>query len=176
MIRTRMTPEVIARSLAVGVFWGSSATVGFQFIGIGLYWVIAHRLNRPFSVAIAVILTNITNPFTITPAYSLFILTGCAIAPGCMGGAALVNDLVTRLQTEGAFAAVQDSGYLLVLAFLGSLPYAIPATIGAYFLGHFIGRRLEARRRRKARKPPDDGGTADSKPQLVVKALRDKLS
>ncbi len=173
----QLTPEVIARSLAIGVFWGASATVGFQFIGIAVCWAIAHWSRRPFNVAIALVLTNITNPFTITPAYSLFILTGCAISPSCMGGAALVNDLVSRLQADGVLAVVQESGYLLLLAFLGSMPYAIPAAIGSYFLGRMIGRRLETRRRRKARREVGNAGPngkPDARPAVSVGSLNNR--
>lgn len=155
MNRMRLTPEVIGRSMAVGLFWGGSATVGLQLIGIAICWGVARRIERPFNVAIAVILTNITNPFTMAPAYSLFTVTGCTIVPGCMGGTALVNDLVTRLQAEGAITILTESWYLLGLAFVGSLPYAIALAIGGYLLGRYIGRKLDARRNRRVQKRAD---------------------
>ncbi|MEO3434702.1 DUF2062 domain-containing protein [Inquilinus sp. CAU 1745] len=145
--RLRLDPPTVALTVAMGMFWGLTASVGVQVIGVALCWAVARAIDRPFNFPVAIVLTGVTNPLTIPPIYSLYFLSGCAIIPSCHPGVGGIESVIARVAEEGPWNVLLESWQFFGIALLGSLPYAIAATIAGYHIGHWIGERLEKRRR-----------------------------
>lgn len=134
----------------VGLFFGALALVGIQILLVAAVWFVCVRvLQRPFHIAIAMVLTGITNPLTVTPVYTLYFVTGCSIT-SCRVGERAVETLVNAVMFRGDFALVLDSLHILGITLLGSLVFAVPLGLFGLFAGRQIGYRLERRRAERA--------------------------
>ncbi len=158
--RLRATADSAALTGCFGLTFGALALVGIQIVLIAAVWLFFVRvLNRPFHIAIALVLTGITNPLTVTPIYTLYFVTGCSVT-NCTIGERAIETVVDAVMFRADFAMVGDSLNLLGITLLGSVFFAIPLGIFGYFAGRQIGERLERRRaqraaRRRTAKPID---------------------
>lgn len=149
MSRMNMSPEAIRLTMVIGLVWGMSATVGVQVIGIALTWVILKPFGHSFNPPLALVVTTVSNPFTMTPLYTLFFLTGCAAWADCHRGDYSVRAILRKIDEVGFWQTMLESWQFFAIALYGSIPYAIAGGIAGYYIGGYIGRRLHARRRRK---------------------------
>lgn len=155
-----LDPGQVGRTMVMGLFWGLTASVGFQLIGVGLCWLVMRQIDRPFSLPIAILLTGVTNPLTIAPLYSLYFIVGCAAIPSCHPGVGSVETLAARVSEEGVWNVLAESWQFLAIAYAGGLPFAIAgATAGLYF-GRWIGHVLQQRRQRRAEALANQRGLA----------------
>ncbi|MGP1397375.1 MAG: DUF2062 domain-containing protein [Inquilinaceae bacterium] len=161
----RMTPNVVGRTMMVGLAWGVSATVGLQLVGVAVTWVMLSRwLGKPFSLAIAALLTGITNPLTVPPLYTMYYLTGCMVAD-CPGGVFNFQRLVDSILEYGvSWRLIEGSWRFLAIAFAGSLPYAIAAAAAGFYGGRFIGRQMHRRRQRRSEPAAPTAPVDDTQP------------
>lgn len=75
--RTRHPPEYVARSVAVGLFWAMTPSVGIQMACVLFHWLAVRRIPRwDFNVVHAMAWTWVTNMFTLLPIYYMFYVTG----------------------------------------------------------------------------------------------------
>ena len=76
--RSRHPPQYTARSVAVGLFWAMTPTVGIQMMFVLAHWLAVRRFARrwDFNVIHAMAWTWVTNFATVLPSYYLFYLTG----------------------------------------------------------------------------------------------------
>lgn len=75
--RSRHAPDYVARSVAIGVFWALTPTVGIQMALVMLHWLLVGRLGRwDFNAIHAMAWTWVTNVFTVLPFYYLFYVSG----------------------------------------------------------------------------------------------------
>ncbi len=80
IMRSRKTPEHVARGVMVGTVWACTPFFGLHMTGAFLTWLVSRRLfNWDFSLINALAWTWTTNVFTVIPAYYLFFLTGQAM-------------------------------------------------------------------------------------------------
>lgn len=149
MNRLRLSADSIRMTMVVGLVWGLSATVGIQIVGIALTWLILRPFGYHFNPPLAVVVTTVSNPFTMTPLYTLWFLTGCAAWADCHRGDYSVRGILRRVDEYGFWDTLVSSWEFFAIALYGSLPYAIAGGIAGYYIGGYIGRRLEARRNRK---------------------------
>lgn len=148
--KLKLTPEVVGRTMFVGLLWGLSASVGFQLIFVALFWLIGRWADRPFNFPIALLLTGITNPLTITPIYSAYFFIGCSLLPSCQPAHFSVKFLLERLSEEGPWSLLADSWSFLTITFFASLPFAVAAGVAGYWFGRTLGERLHKRRQKRA--------------------------
>ncbi len=152
--RLELTPATVGRTLAVGLAWGISATVGLQVIGVTACWLVARWLRHPFHYPIALLLTGLSNPLTLAPMYSFYFFIGATVLWAEEAEAAPVARLVDRLSDGELWQVLMDSGWFLAICFVGSLPFAVAGAAAGYYFGHHVGYRLSkrrlARRRRRA--------------------------
>lgn len=148
--RVKATADSAGLTGLFGLTFGALALVGFQILLIAAVWLFFVRvLNRPFHIAIALVLTGITNPLTITPVYTLYFVTGCSVT-NCTVGERAIETLVDAVMFRADFAMLGDSLNLLGITLLGSIFFAIPLGVFGYFAGRQIGERLERRRAQRA--------------------------
>lgn len=148
--RLQATADSAALTGLLGLFFGALALVGIQIAIIAAIWFISVRVfDRPFHLAIAMVLTGITNPLTVTPVYTLYFVTGCTIT-SCKVGERAIETLVNAVMFRADFALILDSLHILSITLLGSIFYAVPLGIFGYFAGRQIGRRIERRRDQRA--------------------------
>lgn len=148
--RMRATADSAGLTGLFGLFFGALALVGVQIVlVIGVWFIFAKLLNRPFHVAIAMVLTGITNPLTVTPVYTLYFVTGCSVT-ACGLRERAVETLVNAVLSRGDISLVLDSLHLLGITLLGSLFYAIPLGLLGLVAGRQIGDRLQRRRAERA--------------------------
>ena len=164
----RLSPSVVGRTAVVGLAFGLTASVGIQVIGVVLVWLVGRAIRRPINLALAVILTGVTNPFTIAPIYTLYFFTGCALVQ-CDTSVISIKPLLaainaidlTALFTGSWDSAVASFGMLgagswqtiglpLTITVLGSLPFALAGSVAGYYFGRYVGQRLHMRRVRRA--------------------------
>lgn len=149
------------------MIWGLTPSVGLQAVAVMICWVIADRwLKYRFNWPIAMILTLVTNPFTIAPIYAFYFAVGCGMIQCEVGGQAL-NQAIHALEDLQLMDFVTLSAGPLLHAFaitwLGSMPFVIVGSIAAYYFGRYVGAKIEerrfkrmARRRDKAEKRSQD--------------------
>lgn len=165
--RSRHPANYTARSVAVGLFWALTPTVGIQMPLVGLNWIAFRKLNPrwDFNVIHAMAWTWVTNFATVLPVYYVFYVTGQVLLgrwddlTGYDGfvrlwGASFVTDQATdylagEIDTLRAYLDVVIEGWGLAL-FVGCWPYAIVGTwIGySWSLKLAIARRRRVTRRR----------------------------
>lgn len=144
--RLELKPATVGRTMAVGLLWGLSATVGLQVIGVTLFWLAGRWLRRPFHYPVALLLTAVTNPLTVAPMYSLYFVVGSVILWTPAVEEVAVDALVARLTEAGAWQIILDSGWFFAVCFVGSLPFAVAGTVAGYYFGRYVGYRLSNRR------------------------------
>ena len=151
--RLELTPATVGRTMAAGLFWGLSATVGLQVIGVTVSWLVGRWVRRPFYYPVAMLLTAITNPLTVAPMYSLYFMVGSVLLWRPAVDEVALEALVARLTEAGAWQIILDSGWFFAVCFVGSLPFAVLGTVAGYYFGRYVGYRLSRRRfvRRKRR-------------------------
>ncbi|HET8728877.1 MAG TPA: DUF2062 domain-containing protein [Alphaproteobacteria bacterium] len=148
--KMKLGPGQVGRTVVVGLFWGLTASVGLQVVGVGLCWLAMRGLDRPFNLPIALLLTGVTNPLTIAPIYSLYFVVGCAALPSCHPGAGSVETIIVRLKEEGLWDVLADSWQFFAITYAGSLPFAIAGSVAGFYFGRWVGGMLQHRRRRRA--------------------------
>ena len=150
--RLRATADSAGLTGLIGLFFGALALVGLQLVIVAALWVVFSKfLNRPFHIAIALVLTGITNPLTVTPIYTLYFVTGCTVT-ACSVKERAVETLVDAVMFQADFGVMLDSLNLLGITLLGSVFYAVPIGVFGWFAGRQIGARLERRRAERARR------------------------
>jgi len=127
--KLRLGSEDVGRTAFVGLFWGLTASVGFQLAGVGLCWLVMRWLHKPFNLPIAFLLTGVTNVVTIPPIYTLYYVVGCAALPSCEPGLGSVEGILSRLTEEGVWNVLAESWRFLAIAYLGGLPFAVAGSI-----------------------------------------------
>jgi len=164
----RLSPAVVGRTAVVGLAFGLTASVGVQVIGVFLIWMVGRSIRRPINLALAVVLTGVTNPLTIAPIYSAYFFTGCAVIQ-CDTSVITIEPLIAAINAidfMGLFTGSWDSalssfqqlgsgswstiGLPLAITMLGSLPFALAGSIAGYYFGRYVGERLHIRRVRRA--------------------------
>ena len=164
----RLSPSVVGRTAVVGLAFGLTASVGIQVIGVFLFWLAGRAVRRPINLALAVLLTGVTNPLTIAPLYSVYFLTGCAVIQ-CDKSVISIEPLLTAINAidfKGLFTGSWDTalgsfgqlgagswetiGLPLAITVLGSLPFAVVGSVAGYYFGRYVGDRLHHRRVRRA--------------------------
>ncbi|MCB1885505.1 MAG: DUF2062 domain-containing protein [Geminicoccaceae bacterium] len=123
----------IGRSLAVGMVIGFSPTVGFQVILCLAVCFLWNRVSKyKLSIPPAVVGSLVVNPLTMGPTYFVYYEIGC-LAMRCEGK--------WSMERLGSLSSVTEMGWTLFLSlWLGSIPFMI----GGYFLGGYLGDRMEA--------------------------------
>lgn len=151
--RMRLSPAVIGRTAAVGLAFGLTASVGIQFVGVFLVWLIARSVRRPINLVLAILLTGVSNPFTIAPIYTMYFFVGCGLVQ-CDTSVISIDPLIAAITQWSMHDIWESSWDALVLplgiTFLGSLPFAIAGSTIGYYFGHYVGDRLHIRRVRRA--------------------------
>lgn len=166
--RMRLSPAVVGRTAVVGLAFGLTASVGIQMIGVFLIWLVGRAIRRPINLALAVLLTSVTNPLTIAPIYTAYFFTGCAVIQ-CDTSEISIEPLIaainaidfTALFTGSWDTAMASFGQLgagswdtiglpLAITVLGSLPFALVGSVAGYYFGRYVGERLHIRRVRRA--------------------------
>lgn len=164
----RLSPSVVGRTAVVGLAFGLTASVGIQLLGVFLFWLAGRAARRPINLALAVLLTGVTNPLTIAPLYSAYFLTGCAVIQ-CDRSIISIEPLLTAINAidfKGLFTGSWDTavasfgqlgsgswetiGLPLAITVLGSLPFALVGSVAGYYFGRYVGERLHHRRVRRA--------------------------
>ena len=76
--RSRHPPQYTARSVAVGLFWAMTPTVGIQMMFVLVHWLAVRRFapRWDFNVVHAMAWTWVTNFATVLPSYYMFYVTG----------------------------------------------------------------------------------------------------
>jgi uncharacterized protein (DUF2062 family) len=152
--RLKLTSDVLARTMAIGLGIGISATVGLQILAVSIAWLIARRIDRPFNIAIALLLTGVTNALTVPPLYSIYFVTGCAMT-SCDLGAFQLRRVINLVADFEAWDLASSSWTWLAeplfVTFVGSLPYTIAGAVAGWYFGRALGWRLHHRRARRVR-------------------------
>jgi uncharacterized protein (DUF2062 family) len=77
LLRSRQSPEHVARGTAMGIAWGFTPSIGVQMPLVFVTWVVARRMfNWDFNLVLALAWTWVSNVFTALPLYYLFYITG----------------------------------------------------------------------------------------------------
>ncbi len=164
----RLSPAVVGRTAVVGLAFGLTASVGIQLIGVVLFWLVGRAVRRPINLALAVLLTGVTNPLTIAPIYTAYFFAGCAVIQ-CDTSVITIEPLIAAINAidiKGLFTGDWDTalasfgglgtgswetiGLPLAITVLGSLPFALAGSIAGYYFGRYVGERLHRRRVRRA--------------------------
>jgi len=157
VVRSRLKSDVLARTCCWGMVWGLTPSVGLQAVAVMISWVIADRwLKYRFNWPIAMVLTLVTNPFTLAPIYAFYFTVGCGIIQCDMRMGAL-NQAVRALEEFELLDFLSlSAGPLLhafAIAWLGSMPFVIAGAVGGYYFGRYVGAKIEDRRfKRMARR------------------------
>lgn len=180
--RSRHPPQYTARSVAVGLFWAMTPTVGIQMMFVLAHWLAVRRFapRWDFNVIHAMAWTWVTNFATVLPAYYMFYVTGQLIlgrwddltyggfiehrdasiaedsATDYLPGASWIPDMFhegVALFYEG-LAVVAGWGLAMLV---GCPPYAVVAAWIGYVwsLKLVIARRRRIARRRYGHDPQD---------------------
>jgi uncharacterized protein len=133
IIRTKGTPHSTALGMGVGVFVGFLPIIPFQ-TAVALTVSFALRCGK----VSAVLGTLVTNPLNIPIMYYLFYRVGSLVVP-------VGHYRFDPKHVE--LASLFHKGWEVVLSmFIGGLLFAIPGSVGAYFLTLFTIRRYHAMR------------------------------
>jgi uncharacterized protein (DUF2062 family) len=156
MLRSKRSPEYIARSTALGAVLAFSPTVGMQSILVAGIWAIADRVFKwHFSPVIAFAWTWIANPLTVLPIYYLLYVTGQMMrgrGDDLSGYADFVGLWDTLAAGNGGFfddlalgakIFLEDWGIAMVL---GSVPWMLGSALLGYWLTLRFVRRHRVRR------------------------------
>ena len=157
VLRAADHPRALARGVAAGVLIGTSPTLGLQTTLLVLLFLACRPVPwLRFNLVVAFAWSWVSNPFTLGPLYYLYYVTG---------GIALAGK-EAAIQSFGAFrqalAAVTDGmgwspeaiasvlgdlwrTFGICLA-VGSIPYMVIFTLGAYTAAVILLRRHKARR------------------------------
>lgn len=149
MHKLELSPSVAGNTCAIGVGSGLIAPPLFQLVALALAWPPARLLGIRFNVAIAAVLTLVSNPLTYLPIYSTYAVVGCRLT-GCTSTEFGVDAMLTLLQEDGVLAMLDRSGELFGLLILGGLPFSLIGAGAAYLIGRQVARKL-GQRRAKAR-------------------------
>ena len=166
--RMRLSPSVVGRTAVVGLAFGLTASVGIQLIGVFLIWLVGRAIRRPINLALAVLLTSVTNPLTIVPIYTGYFFIGCAMLQ-CDTSVITIEPMIAAINAidlTGLFTGSWDTalasfaplgagswetiGLPLTITAVGSLPFAIAGSVAGYYFGRYVGERLHIRRVRRA--------------------------
>lgn len=163
--RMRLSPSVVGRTAVVGLAFGLTASVGVQIAGVFLVWLVARTARRPINLLLAVVLTGVTNPFTIAPIYTLYFFTGCALTQ-CDTSVISIEPLIAAI-TQWSLRDLWESSWdalvvPLAITMLGSLPFALAGSGAGYYFGRYVGQRLHIRRIRRAALKARQAQTAQS--------------
>ena len=156
LLRSRQSPEHVARGTAMGFMWGFTPSIGVQMPLVFVTWVVARRVfNWDFNLVLALAWTWVSNVFTALPLYYLFYLTGQVMfghwhdLTGYQSFLSLWQgsftddqSLLDRLATLGRIL-VLDWGIAMGV---GSIPWAAGTGILSY---HYSLRFVRAHRRRR---------------------------
>ena len=145
--RMELSPRAAGNTCAIGIGCGLIAPPLMQFVALAVAWPPARLFGVRFNVAVAAVLTLVSNPFTYLPIYSTYAVVGCAVT-GCQATEFGVEAMLTLLNEEGVLAMLQRSGALLRLLFIGGLPFAAAGAALAYMAGWQVAHRLAERRAR----------------------------
>jgi len=166
MLRTRHTPEYLARGTMLGLVLAFTPTTGIHSTLVLAIWFVADRLFKwEFSVILALAWVWVANVFTVVPIYYLLYVTGQMIL-GHFGGHSgydkfhhlwqrmHVGDL-TLWQEIKLMVEIMLKDWGLAMC-LGSIPWAILTGALGYWLTlstvrTYRRRRSERRQRRIAR-------------------------
>jgi len=154
--RMRMTPDSVARTMLFGLMWGLSPTVGFQLIGLTVTWIVVdRRLKYRFNYPIALLLTGITNPLTVSPIYGLYFVVGCRITDCEVGsfGVRRIVAAIAELDFLALFTRSWDAiAEPMAITLLGSVPFVVAGAGLGYYFGRVLGVQLQHRRDRRQRR------------------------
>ena len=155
--------DEIALGVGIGMFVGFTPTVGLQMWIVFLIWLVSkYFLKLRFDLVVGTALVWISNPLTMFPMYYAFLATGIFVF-------SLLNLESIDLEYEVFYHRLHDiisnsdfssldiiieSGKFFIVdlglpMFVGSFVYAIPLSIGSYFLTQ---RMLLRYRMKKAKK------------------------
>ena len=181
--RSRHPPDYVARSVAVGLFWALTPTVGVQMAIVLVHWLVVRRLGRwDFNAIHAMVWTWVTNFFTLWPFYYTFYVTGQIMLgrwddlTGYRGFLRLTEatlvvdddwnvDPIHWFDTVSTYADVIFAGWGLALL-VGSIPYAaLGAWLGYAWTLRFVTGHRQVRLARRLRRHAADGArdAADSR-------------
>lgn len=147
VFRSRKPPEVTARGVSNGVFWGLTPTLGFQTFAIVGTWVAGRRiLGKDSSLLQGLIWAWVMNPITIVPMYYTFYVTGLWLTgtSGPIGG----YDTFVRMWEETQNLSWTQSAITLarrigVPTVIGCIPYAV---LGSWISYRWALKVVERRR------------------------------
>ena len=128
-VRSKSSPEIMARGLGIGVFVGFTPTLGFQTVTA--IFVAALFKGNKFLSAIG---AGITNPITIPFFYAGTYKVGAAIL-----GNPIDPNFLSHPTIEGFWSAGND---LFMALWVGGFVVGIPAGIIFYFVGLWLLPRL----------------------------------
>lgn len=121
------TPQAIAKGAMAGVFLGMTPSVGFQILPAILI-ATALKGNR----MVAVVMTFVSNPFTVMPIYAMDFFIGKILLPEFTNiSFAKVEDLIL----DFSFSKFFNIGYETILVlWAGGIVVAIPSGILTYYI------------------------------------------
>lgn len=148
--RSPHPPEYKALGVAIGLGWAMTPLVGVQMYLVWMTWLIMKKVfNKPFSLALGLAWTWVTNVFTMVPIYYVFYLTG-----RLMMGKGLTEDHSVKQQIAAIFLGPQsfiqkwgDFFRALMKEWgLTMMMGCIPFVIAALLLGYYVTLRYESLR------------------------------
>lgn len=148
VFRSRNPPEVTARGVANGVFWGLTPSLGLQTAAIAATWIVGQRVfRRDSSLLQALIWAWVMNPITVVPLYYTFYVTGLWLmgTSGAIGGYGSFVRMweQTELLSWGQ-RAITLARMIGVPTVIGCLPYAsVGSAISYAWTVRVVNRRRE---------------------------------
>ena len=157
IMRSRHGPEYSARGVMIGMLIAMTPTVGAQMVIVAFVWLLV-RIVRPsweFSLIIAMAWTWVTNVVTAPPLYYIFVLTGRLMMgqwDSLTGFDEFMEQFRFLMEVE---ASIIKQFWVYVVAvfqiwglpmFLGSIPWAIAFSWGAYRWSYRIAQQRRLRR------------------------------
>lgn len=129
-------PEALARGIAVGMFAGLLPMLGQSFVAIALAWAVGG------SRIVAAAMTFVSNPLTTFPIFVFDYWVGCQLLSKEM-----LHVSPSDFESWEKFSALGLDFVLTIFA--GGLLVGGLSGVIAYFAGHSIVKKLQARRHQK---------------------------
>ena len=148
LVRKPFTAHYLAFTVTMGIFGGLIIPFGQMFVLAFLRLFFRGRLA--FNLAIACVITYITNPFTYLPIWSAFLWIGIKISPEANID---ISSLIEKLKFFGNnFFSLEGwsiAGEVLGYYYKGCFFIIIPSCLLAYFFSYYSIRVFREKKKKK---------------------------